>query len=74
MPLAVFKDINQARQIVLEQLAAGDSRPDSSQHAGIGGCVDDPIDFGQSLKIAGGANVAVGELHAELAQAGPVRL
>jgi hypothetical protein len=63
--LAELEHVDRAPEVVLDELAGTGLAIDASEDAGIGGGVDDPIDSGERLEIAGGAEVAVEEFHAD---------
>ena len=70
---AVFEDVYQAGQIVLEQLARSSLPFHSGQNTGIRGGIDDPIHFGKRREIAGAADVAMDKFDAHVLQTLAIR-
>ncbi len=65
---AVFEDVDRPEQVVLDQLAAAGYAVDTGQNAGIGRCVDDPVDLRQGLEVGRAADIAVKEPDPEFLQ------
>ena len=59
---------------MLDELAGTCFAIDAGEDAGVGGGVDDPVDSGKRLEIAGGAEVAVEEFDADFFQGVAIRL
>ncbi len=72
--LAELEHVDRAPEVVLDELAGTGLAIDASEDAGIGGGVDDPIDGGERLEVAGGAEVAVKEFDADFFEAVAVGL
>ena len=58
MTAAVFEDIDQARQIVLEKLTRTTRTGEARKYARVRGSVDHPIRFQERIDVARAANVA----------------
>jgi len=63
--LAELEHVHRAAEVVLDELAGTCFAIDAGEDAGVGGGVDDPVDSGKRLEIAGGAEVAVEEFDAD---------
>ena len=59
---------------MLYELTGAGFAVDTGEHAGIGGGVDDPVDGGQRLEIAGGAKIGVEDFDAKFFEFGAVGL
>ena len=70
--LAVLEHIDRAAEVVLDELPAAGLAVHAGEDAGVGGGVDDRVDFRQGLEVAGGPEIGVADLHAEAFQLEPV--
>ena len=74
MPPTKFEEIQRSDEIVFNELARTRRTVDASEDTWIGGCIQNPIDLGQVLKIAGGPKVYVEGTDPSALEILPVRL
>ncbi len=74
MPPAVFEHVDRARQVVLDELAAGGLAVDAGEHARVGRGVDDHVDGGQRLEVGREPDVGVVDGDAERAERSAIQL
>src|SRR5260370_40585088 len=66
MRSAVFEDVHETREIVLQELPAAEATLQPRQYARIGCCVDDPVGRRKRFEVAGRADVAMDKIHAKV--------
>jgi hypothetical protein len=60
---AIFQNVHQRAEIVLEKLTAAAASRQARQNAGIGRRIDYPIGHREHFEVAGNAEIAVNERH-----------
>ena len=74
MRFAIFQQIDRAPEIVLDDLATGDTLRNPGKHTGVGRCIDDPVRGLECSHVTRAANIEMAQPHSQFLENKPIQL